>query len=99
MHMSECRLRVFDVFMTGNSKSNHLDASVCVCVCGGGGGGGFFVWSFVVLFSSCRVVCGVVLLLLCVCVCDLFLFSQRVVLVVIVCLCVKWFLLRRTGQL
>jgi len=42
----------------------------------------FFVWSFVVLFLSCRVLCCrgvvlvvscVVLFLLCVCVCDLFL--------------------------
>jgi len=41
----------------------------------------FFVWSFVVMFVSCRVLCccgvvlvvRVVLFLLCVCVCDLFL--------------------------
>jgi len=33
----------------------------------GGGGGGFFVWSFVVLFLSCHVLCGVVLVA-CLCV-------------------------------
>jgi len=47
-------------------------------------GGWFFVWWFVVLFSSCRVLCcwgvvlvvpRVVLFVLCVCVCDLFLFT------------------------
>jgi len=46
-------------------------------------GGWFFVWSFVALFLSCRVLCScgvvlvascVVLFVLCVCVCDLFLF-------------------------
>jgi len=50
---------------------------MCVCVCGlflflllgARAGGWFFVWSFVVLFLSYRV-----LFLLCVCVCDLFLF-------------------------
>jgi len=38
---------------------------------GGGGGGGFFVWSFVVMFLSCRVLCCACRV---VCVCDLFLF-------------------------
>jgi len=50
------------------------------------GGEGFFVWSFVLLFSSCSVrwrscvvlvVSCVVLFLLCVCVCGPFLFLQR----------------------
>jgi len=48
-------------------------------------GGWFFVWSFVNLFLSCRVLCCceflvvscLVLFLLCVCVCGLFLFSQN----------------------
>jgi len=71
-------------------------AHTSVVKCGGGGGGVlgggvggvvlFFVWSFEVLFLSCRVLCCcgvvlvvscVVLFLLCVCVCDLFLFLHQ----------------------
>jgi len=45
----------------------HLSYAYTYCVSSAGGGGWFVVWSFVVLFLSCGVLCGVDLVV-CLCV-------------------------------